>query len=427
MRTATLAVFSSLITSIVTAQMTPPPSAPLVAPLTGYVGRYFDAAQTSDPPGGYRLYAERIKVFPQQDLILMNLGGTLLGAYRMSTFAQRVSAGSLGTGPNGERYLTPDVFSVNPPAAGSGWIAPPAGSREVLTDFDVDDRGYTYLALTSWGFGIVDVNGVKQSQVIPAAVSPYRILAVRDGATVLAFVSDMTQTAVYDVTNVSAPIFLRKLPLGIAAYAKLNSGAVAVMDAFQNQIRIYATAHELSTGNSPAQNFGAPGTLPVYMATDGTAIYNLPTGIVGPTYFWVIAPTGDHYAGSLHETIPSLATNTDIGFGAGFVTVPGFAFNVPGDSRMCVLYRTDTSAQYDLGPYFRASYARNVGIGPDSFAPYVTGGKAYLIAGLAGVGELFTIDAPAAALLPPALPALGPMLLLTLVLILTAMALQRLH
>ncbi|HKS25464.1 MAG TPA: hypothetical protein VJZ76_21925 [Thermoanaerobaculia bacterium] len=395
MRTVT--VFSFLLASVAAAQSTPPPASPFAPPLAGYVGRYLDSAQTPEPPNDYRLNAGTIRIVPDWDLILMNLGGKRLGAYRLRHFADLVAAGSFATGPNGEKYLLPDRFIVDPQAAGSGWIAPPAGSHEVLSDFDVDDRGNTYLALSVGGFGIVDRNGVKQSQVFPPGLNPHRIVALRDGAKVFVVVSDMSKTAVYDVTNPSVPAFVRFLPFGVAAHAKLMSGGVAIIEVFLEELRIYPTAVDLLTGSSPAQTFRPPPGLsyPVFMATDGTAIFTLPSTPPGPSYLSVMTPSGGgQYQETLYPTIPGLLP-FDMTYGAGFVTVTGIAFRATFPSAG-VLYRLDPFAQFDLSEYFSTAYQAppGSGIGPASLAPFSDGTQVYLIAGLSFIGDLFTLPQP---------------------------------
>ncbi|MEK6373474.1 MAG: hypothetical protein AABO58_12350 [Acidobacteriota bacterium] len=417
-RTSAVA-FSLLLAAAVHAQTTPPPSGAFVPPIAGYAGRYLDSAQTPNFQGApaRTLRAQLVKVAPERGLILMKLSGSLFSVYNLSAFASRVG-GALSTGGHGEKYLSPDVFSVDPEHS-SEWTTFATDGQDFLFDFDYDDRGYFYLAYSAWGWGIVDSAGVKISQVVSPPVTPLRIIAVREGANVYAIISDpfSSATAVYDVTNPAAPVFLRTLPFGIASYAKLASGGVAIV-LTTGVLRIYATGGDLAAGNLPAQTFAPqPGFVYTLAATDGITIFatqrsNAPLS----AFLSVLTLSGGSYVETQYPPRPGFLP-VDLHYGAGYVVVSGSTFPAPG-TRTVLVYIAGSSTPSDLTAYFTAAYPSGP-IGVESMAPYASGRQTYLIAALFGVGDVFIMSGAAAA---AAIPALTPAMLLALAIGIAAIA-----
>lgn len=403
-RGSTLA-FSFLVATALHAQNTPPPSGAFIPPITGYAGRYLDSAQTQSFQGNptRTLRAQLVKVAPERGLILMKLSGSLFGVYGLSTFASRLTT-PLSTGGHGEKYLPPDVFSVDPEHS-SGWTTFTADGQERLMDFDYDDRGYFYLAYSIWGWGIVDSAGVKVSQVVGSVVTPHRVMVARDGAKVFAFVSDASSlTAVYDVTNPATPLLLRTLPFRIASYAKLASVAVAVVS--PPNLMIYATAGNLATGVFPTQSFSPQPSFRYTLAdTDGTTIFATQRSGGGPpsAFLSVLTPTGGSYAETRYPPRPGFQP-VDLHYGAGYVVVSGFT-SPSSVIRTVLVYTAGSSTPSDLTPYFTAAYPPGI-IGVQSMAPYVSGRQIYLIAALFGVGDVFIMSGAQSAVIPAFSPAM---------------------
>lgn len=414
--------FSLLFAAALHAQSTPPPSGAFVPPITGYAGRYLDSAQTPNFQANptRTLRAQLVKVAPERGLILMKLSGSLFGVYDLSAFAAR-AGGALDTGGHGEKYLPPDVFSVDPEHS-PDWTTFAIDAQNFLFDFDYDDRGYFYLAYSSWGFGIVDSSGVIQSQVVVPPITPLRILAVRDGTNVRAIISDAASaSAVYDVTNPAGPVFLRTLPFGIVSYAKLASGGVAVVTA-SGALQIYATGGDLAAGNPPAQTFTQPGFTYTLAATDGVSIFATvrmafpPPGVL---YLSVLTPSAGVYTETRSAALGTLSP-VDLHYGAGYIVVSGVTFAY--SDRSVLVFRRDSLTPVDLTAYFVNAYPPG-SIHAEAMAPYASGRATYLIAALFGVGELFTLSAAPAS----AIPAFTPAMLIALAIGIAAIALSRLR
>lgn len=414
--------FSLLLAAAVHAQSTPPPSGAFTPPITGYAGRYLDSAQTPNFQGApaRTLRAQLVKVAPERGLILMKLSGSLFGVYNLSTFAAR-AGGALSTGGHGEKYLPPDVFSVDPEHSPE-WTTFAIDGQERLFDFDYDDRGYFYLAYSIWGFGIVDSTGAKISQVnpvgFPGVFVPERILAVRDGANVYAIVS----TAVYDVTNPAAPMFVRTLSDGIFSYAKLASGGVAVVTD-SGRLRVYASTSPLVSGGPPTQEFLPQPTFRYALAaSNGVTVYAVqtnPSPVIG-AFLAVLTPSAGLYAETRYPPQPNFFA-TDLHYGAGYVMLSG---TLLFPTRIGVFAFSGSSpTPADLTPYFASSYASGPTTFVQSMAPYASGRQIYLIAALFGVGDVFTMSSAQAS----AIPALTPAMLIALGIGMAAMAAWRIR
>jgi hypothetical protein len=424
-RTSAVA-FSLLLAAAGHAQNTPPPSSAFIPPITGYAGRYLDSAQTPNFQGNpaRTLRAQLVKVAPERGLILMKLSGGLFGVYNLSAFASRLS-GPLSTGGHGEKYLPPDVFSVDPEHS-SEWTTFAADGQERLLDFDYDDRGYFYLVYSIWGFGIVDSTGAKISQVnpvgFPGVFIPERILAVRDGAKVYVIVSGGVGAAVYDVTNPAAPVFVRTLSDGILSYAKLASGGVAVVTD-SGRLRVYAVTSALVSGGPPTQEFLPQPTFRYTLAaTDGITIYAVQANgspVIG-AFLAVLTPSAGGYVETRYPPQANFFAS-DLHYGAGYVMLSG---TLLFPTRIGVFaFSGGSPTPANLTPYFASSYPSGPTTFVQSMAPYTSGRQIYLIAALFGVGDVFTMSgAPASAI-----PAFTPALLLALAIGFAAIAAWRIR
>ncbi len=417
-RTPALAL-AALFSAHLHAQSTPPPSGAIPPPLTGYVGRYLDSAQTREFQGAptRTLRARLVKVAPERGLILMAISGTVFGVYNLPAFADRAAHEPLSTGGHGEKFLPPDVFSVDAEHQ-PGWVAPLSDGQDRLFDFDYDDRGLFYLAYSVYGLGIVDSSGALVKQVIPAAVLPLRVLAVRTGAGVFAVVSDPSSsaTAVYDVTTPSTPALVQTFSFGIQSYAKLASGAVAVVTS-SGALRIYATAADLVAGNAPAQTFTPQlGFSYVLTATDGVNVFAAQSSLALMTILSKLEASGGGFAETRYAPVSLFPA--DLHYGAGYVVLSG---SRPGARAAVFIYPRDSSTPADLTAYFSNAYPPTALIAPQSFAPYQSAGQTYLIAALYGVGDLFSMAQAAD------IPALSPVALIALMLAVGAIAVIRLR
>lgn len=271
-----------LSTGFVTAQTAPPPPTPYPTPVTGYVGRYLDSSTTPQiqyisPSQPRTLRADKVKVAPERDMLYMIVGSTFVGQ-TLSTYADRVAAGPLATVPRGggffgpgEKYLPFEkwVDADRSP----GWSAPFQDGQDRLFDFDWDDRGYTYLAYSVYGFGIIDANFQKVSQLLgELTLSPTNVVVFRNGASYYALLTEGHNASIYDVTNPSAPTYFGTFADGIRDAAKMTDGRIAFVT-YGAQLEVHTPATILA--NAPAIYTSAATGPFRQVATDGTNIYAL--------------------------------------------------------------------------------------------------------------------------------------------------------
>lgn len=202
-------------------------TAPLPVKLS-FVGRSLDSHDTREWQGPVRTFrARKMRDLPEQNSFLQ-IQGARLSKYIRDRYFQRLAAGEpLDDSPAG-RTLRPDFSFMLPEAADPaehGWTNNPTGAgiwkwdradgQDRLYDFDVDDRGYVYVALNPYGAGILDssLNSVHQfrdegrdrgfgaNRIRVFFVASQYYCQISDGATVRA----------YNVTDPSAPYRLPNL------------------------------------------------------------------------------------------------------------------------------------------------------------------------------------------------------------------------
>jgi hypothetical protein len=386
------------------AQNTPLPIVTPLRPLIGYVGRYLDSGQILTAPQFWTISrAGLVKTAPERDLILMRLSGNRFGVYRMSSFVSRLDR--LDTDVHGARYLMPDVLSVDPELPGSGWTTMAAINTVRLVDFDYDDRGYFYLAYSKWGFGVVDGSGALKAQVLPESYlrEARLIFTVSAESRVYVIVSDAAversvfdnaaTTSIYDVTDPAAPLFLRNLPFGIVSYAKLASGALAVVT-HSGTLNFYRKGADFVTGAAPEILTAQPNLIYSFVTTDRTSLFALQT--INPRIpdghsqiiLSTFAPTGDGLR-EVSSLLPPLTLANDLRYGAGYLMVEGALLDAFGDGpNRVLLYEvgssTATNILQALNYHCQCWY--------QGMVPFTQGGQTYLIAARGLVGDVFTLN-----------------------------------
>jgi PKD repeat protein len=254
---------------------------PYASPLVNHTGRFLDAnfvVNFQYPPRTLR--ARRIRVARQQrgsapPRVYIQLGSSI-GVYTLDKFfAQTLPAGMVSVqtlAPTAKRTnYTPERVArwdaYVDPETEADWLTPTADGQDRLFDFDVDDRGYLYVAAGFFGWGIVRDNGetsanqlklVDQTLTDGTIADPRIITAFKSGSRYYALVSDdnnMIGRHVWDVTDVNNPVSGPvKLGMGYAvlSWAKDDAhGRVAIVTG-EKRIEIY-DASSLASGNGPVQ------------------------------------------------------------------------------------------------------------------------------------------------------------------------------
>jgi hypothetical protein len=388
------------------AQSTPPPPQPYPPPITSYDGRYLDSAQTPDiqfPNRTLRTY--KAKNAPELNLMLVALSGSTFAAYDLSTFTSRLATEPLSTFANGEKYLPPDiVFDAQSP--GSGFVIVPQDGQNFLRDFDYDDRGDFYLAYGPWGFGLIDHSAHLLSQVATPPVLPNVILSVKLGSSYFALISDATTaTAVYDVTNPAAPVFVRMFSVPIAAYAKSASN-IAIVNG--SGLSIY-TPSALVTGAAPLQQIA--GSF-IDVTTDGSRFFALRA----PSTVATLTPQQNGSYTEIDTPLNTSGFGVSITYGAGYLGIPLIA------PKGLVLFADTGSGltRYDLSPYVAATYSGGRML-PHYAVPFHAGASTHLLLAFDAIGDVFQLAAVTA------VPAISPLALALIALALAGIAALKLR
>lgn len=386
------------------AQNTPLPIVTPLRPVIGYAGRYLDSGQILTAPQFWTISrAGLVKTAPERDLILMRLSGNRFGVYRMSSFVSRLDR--LDTDVHGARYLMPDVLSVDPESPGSGWTTMATINALRLVDFDYDDRGYFYLAYSGWGFGIVDGNGALKTQVLPESYlrEARQIFTVSAESRVYVIVSDAVversvfdnaaTTSVYDVTDPAAPLFLRNFPFGIVSYAKLASGALAVVT-HSGTLNFYRKGADLVAGAAPEILTAQPNLIYSFVTSDRTSLFALQTSnpripdAHSPMILSTLAPKADGLR-EVSSLMPPLTLANDLRYGAGYLVMEGALNDAFGDGPSRVLlYEVGSSTATNI----LQALNYNCPCWYQGMVPFTQAGQTYLIAAKALVGDVFTLN-----------------------------------
>ncbi len=385
-----LSVVVCLAGSIALAQNAPTPTGPFAAPVTGYDGRYLDSSSTLNYQfGGFtrpRTYRARLtKVVPERNAIYMIIGSTFV-RYDLSTFADRAGTEALQqiiTRPfGGELYLGFNdwVDAERSP----GWSVVAVDGQDRLMDFDTDDRGLSYLAYSTFGFGIVDENLDLVAQLTAATIGfqPHIIFSFRSGTSYYVFVGDVSldAQAIYDVTNPAAPVLFKSSGPFVWRWAKTTNGHIAIITS-PNRLDIH-TADTLLNGNPPIQTIArTTGLTYGDVTSDGTRFFAVESGASGLLH--TLTPSG---AGFSDATIPVVAPSfgTIVDYGAGHLTVTR--------SAATAIYDVSTGA-----PVFMSELALDYFTDnrlPFSVLPLFSGGQPILIVANNGVGDVFTLAPP---------------------------------
>jgi hypothetical protein len=133
------------------------------APIATFTGRFLDSTNTSEWFAPFRTArAYMVLVRPDIDRIYFRYGNGTVVAYSLSRFFTRLEAGEPLLFPisprPGNRGSSPEVFLnwddwFNPEISSWKTFNIDGGTR--MTGFDVDDKGYVYVASTIFGWGIV--------------------------------------------------------------------------------------------------------------------------------------------------------------------------------------------------------------------------------------------------------------------------------
>ncbi|HKR66268.1 MAG TPA: fibronectin type III domain-containing protein [Thermoanaerobaculia bacterium] len=366
------------------------PTGPFTLPVTSYAGRYLDSSSTPDFQCCPRTFRARtIRVVPERDAIYMIVGSTFV-RQTLSTFVNRVKTEPMltlsGAGVHrfgtAEKYLAFDdwVDADRSP----GWSTVLVDGQDRLMDFDVDDRGLTYLAYGFYGFGIVDSNLDLVHQMTAETIGfgeIVRAFSFRIGDSYYVAVSDGQNAKIYDVTDAASPIFAASMT-GFSDWSKSNDGHVAI-ETVAGNVEVRTTAG-LLTGNAAVYSYTPQS--PTDITTDGSRFYVLESYVSG---------------GSIHTLTPSASTytkttiaapvryNKTIDYGAGYLVVGSDQIN----ARRAAIYAVTLDVPALQGE-LALDYFTSNGMRAWSFVPMTSNGETVLLAAMNSLGEVFGLARP---------------------------------
>lgn len=265
------------------------PTTPYGLPLKRFVGRMLDSTRAVDIQAPVRtLRARGGMISSRSGRLYMMFGGSKFAAWNLSTlFSSKLGqplvqlSQSRQTMP--ELYLpwTADVDADNDGNWQTVWV----DGQNRLGGFDLDDRGFIYLAYGPYGWGIVQDTGNNSgfsfvSQTVEwAGVAPNDIRVVRAGKSYYALILNPTGasvTAIYDVTRPGypeRPWQINRTPLNTDKIEAKEEDILAVTSASM-QFEIYK-ASDFVTGAPPVLQIGEANSPYSSITNDGTSFYAL--------------------------------------------------------------------------------------------------------------------------------------------------------
>lgn len=270
-----------------------------------FVGRWLDSSSTAIRQYPFRTARSRmVRVVTMKNgqRRIYAIVGSALAAYNAESFFTRVTSReslmpttSIHTGNIGAISGTPEVFLRWDRwfyAEGiGGWVTEAGDGYERLMNFDVDDRGYVYLAYDGFSWGIVHDDGGTGGGLMPNIYQQYPLVASADlnsadiaiSLTVgdryyVAVSGKEGKTVLYDVSGLAAgqkPQRLTRSDQGIGSWAKSADGnTLAIVDG-GGSLLIYATADYVA-GRSPLKRVAPSSPQNPYasVVTDGKRFFS---------------------------------------------------------------------------------------------------------------------------------------------------------
>jgi hypothetical protein len=409
------------------------PTFPFGTPLSVHTGRYVDSQNTLTVQnvGMRTVRAGLVRTAPaSRNRLYLGLGATV-GAYTLDTFftgklqTPMVPVNTIPTGsPYGgrnpyEKLARPDRFFY-PEASSPSWNTPIVDSSEVLRDFDVDDRGYVYVATANFAWGIISDPGGTDGSRLPSVwqmtdtngfFGTRTLFSFRVGASYYAYVtnSDWNQALLMNVTTPASPSILSHrsgVAHGAMAWSKYEAGERVAFIGADGHLRVYTYAG-LVAGTAPLVDMtweGGNFFRDLSFDDDGNIwVAESPSGGVTANVLRKLTPSGDTYTATTYDIYGSAFSPRWIHASAGYVAVGGQVTANGGQANDLRLLKVVEGAPQllDTGGFFANYYHR----APSGFANPAgfsynlnavrivpQGGKTYLFYSALGLGDVFEIS-----------------------------------
>jgi len=406
-------------------------------PLFAHAGRYVDSTTTGNIQnvGMRTVRARQIRVSEDHNRIFIALGEAI-GSYRLDTFFTthlrkplgtmsqlQVTGAAIGGRSPLEKVSVPHQFFYAEMSSSSGWTTGFQDAQEVLTDFDVDDRGYVYIGNHYWGWGISHDNGAENGshmaymfQQRELSIRPVTVFAFKRGATYYAVVSETVRSAgayvLYNVTNPQVPIEIalrnktNKLhddKYGIIAVAKYGAGERLGLINTDGHVRIYSYEGFVNDEAPLADYTPSAGKRFSSVAFDGTGrlwITETSDQIV-TNVLHRATPSGSLYTKETLDVYGTAFSPEHLDVSTDYVAVGGRSLLDGVNGGDMRLYRIVNGSLelMDDGGFFRryyhvapAGYADpGIYTAMHSFKLVEQGGKTYLVYSARGLGDVYEL------------------------------------
>ncbi|HYK06030.1 MAG TPA: PKD domain-containing protein [Thermoanaerobaculia bacterium] len=418
---------------------------PFDEPLLRHVGRYVDSTTVGNVQnlGMRTVRAGEVRSYPGRNRVAIAIGEGV-GLYKLDTlFSTKLPAGmvnvdkSVSISPyfDFDRYSDP-LEKVLPTDAffyaeskNSDWVVTLKDSQTQLADYDMDDRGYLYVATISFGWGVAKdaphadkkhLDYVFQIADEELTVRPEAILSLKVGSKYYVIGSERNRANsvmdIRDVTTLTPGVIPRQVATrkgysaGVMAWDKHDQTQRVAIVTADLQLHVYDYADFVASGTPVPVASYAPSSgrtfSDVTFDEEGRvwAVEKAPSAATG-TQIWRLAPAGSGYTKSTYDEYGMGFAPTVVHAAGGYVAVGGQDSDGVSD---LVLFKIEGGEpqRLDLDNFFRKYYHR----GPTGYvaldfkSPSYTkiiadiqlieqGNKVYLMYSAGGLGDVYELQA----------------------------------
>jgi PKD repeat protein len=414
---------------------------PFNEPLVRHVGRYVDSTTVGNVQnaGMRTVRARQIRNIPGRNRMLVALGEAV-GIYDANTFFTT----KLGTpmvnvdkafvmktlGDWGrysfpyEKVLSPDAFFYAE-SGNSKWEVLLQDSQIQLADFDMDDRGYLYVATVSFGWGIAKDNahsGAKHldyiTQVKDGPVAPKTLFGLHVGSKYYVVISEPqrgdSKLAVHDVTSPAEGVVPRivasrtGIEAGIVAWDRHDDTQRLAVITADYHLHVYDYADFVAPGGAAPIASYSPSSSnrtfsDVSFDEDGRVWATEKTASPDTNLLWRLSPSGNGYTQATFNVYGTSMVPTVVHAAGGYVAVGGFTPS--GNDIVLMKVEGGTPQRLELDNYFRKYYHKAppgyVALDFRSPSYYQMadielverGNKVYLMFGAGSLGDVYELQA----------------------------------
>lgn len=412
---------------------------PYKDPLVRHVGRYLDSTTTGNVQnaGMRTVRARAIRTYPGRNRIYIRMG-EMAALYDVRTFFSSTLAQPLAnlntinmSVTNGwggrsnvyEKIQLPDRFFYSE-SRDSTWVTAPVDAQLMLTDTDLDDRGYVYVGTIANGWGIVRDDGTNTGNHLQPVVQitdgqiARSIIALKVGANYYAVISETITGAegaqVYDATNPAQPFPLAGVRKGrthgIRQWAKYDEGSRLAAIHTDGRLAIYDYSGYVNNGVSIAQISPSSGKAFTAVSFDETGrIWATESGGSpnASNELWKISPSGSSYTSTKYPVFTQAFDPVHVHSAGGYVAVMGATGVAPNLTYDLMLYKVNggvpTFVNTDgfFGKYYHrapdSTYTSQGVYNPSYFEAggvqvVEQGNKTYLLYSAGGLGDVYEIE-----------------------------------